>query len=159
MQLSRASPEGAASPSSAAPAAQPMVTHRRQKAADRPAAPSAVAATAVPGGAGAASSAQAGSAPAASGDTAARVRQALRRLGGCETPGLSTAAELEACRHERSRQYAIGEAMRMDPISSSAKREAYDRARDTCQSVYTYLPLDNDPNRGARAPQVFGNPC
>jgi hypothetical protein len=55
-------------------------------------------------------------------------------------------------------QYAIGEAMRIDPMSA-AKRAAYDHARDVCDQVYHYSPLDDDPSHTAKPPQVYGNPC
>jgi hypothetical protein len=164
VELSQKSPAvepGAASrtahmtPSSVIRAARPSVTDRTQKAQDHPTVPSAVV-EAAQGGQRAGSTGQAGSAASGSDVTAGRVRQALRLLNGCETPG--SAAELEACRGERTHQHAIGEAMRMDPLAA-AKRAAYDQARDMCQSVYTYSPLDSDPSHTAKAPQVYGNPC
>jgi hypothetical protein len=143
-------------PSFAAPPSPAATINRKQKAQDRPTVPSAMAAVRI--GAGAAPDAQAGSAARATGETTARVRQALRRLGGCAPSALSSQDDLEACRYDRAQQYAIGQAMRMDAMPS-AKRADYDHAREVCDRVYSYTGLDSDPNHSAKAPQVDGDPC
>ncbi|MHB8284349.1 MAG: hypothetical protein ACYDD1_06705 [Caulobacteraceae bacterium] len=171
VQLSRSSPaleSKAASPASAVthpsvtPTAPPSAAAPTQRAQDHSAAPSATAAAAaaaaVGGGASAGLKSQPGSSGLEEGETAARVRQALRRLSGCETPGFASQAELQACRHDRAQQYAIGEAMRMDTLSS-AKRADYDHARDVCDRVYHYSGLDSDSSHTDLPPQVYGNPC
>jgi len=140
-----------------APADRSPIANRLRKADGHPN-PAPAAATVAQGGAGPDPNPVAGSAAPASGETAARVRQALRRLGGCANSGLLSQDELEACRQDRKQQYAIGEAMRMDTLSAN-KRADYDHAREVCDRVYTYSGLDSDRDHSAKAPQVYGNPC
>lgn len=94
------------------------------------------------------------------GGSDAAVRRALRALAGCSGSIQLTEREQESCGREKSEQAAIGAQYEVDPISSSAKRGAFDHARAVCDQVYHYQALDgDDPQHLGHAPQVYGNPC